>query len=99
MSLLLLLLLFRGNSTLVLEPAKLAELPYASATLTVTATSWLNTSSTARLTFRKLGAGETPSIDFARGPDQSFRLHEQLKVETKLEAKSVCRGRKVGRAH
>ena len=89
------LCLHRGQARLVIPSSSLAEIPDGSYEISVTVYNWLRVSATDSITFTKLGPGETPSIDFTRGQQQAFRLNEQLKVETKLEAKSVCRGKRV----
>lgn len=87
---------FTDKSTLRLTPAAVAQLTDGAYTLTVKVTSFLGSSSTANHVFRKVARGTyTPVVSIIKGPVQSFRIADGVKLDATVEPSSVCAGQTV----
>jgi hypothetical protein len=87
--------LCRAQSKLVIPASSLGDLPDGTYSLTVTAYSWLGTSTSTTYSFTKRGPGEVPSVSVAGGDRQSFLISSLMKIATVLAPKSVCKGKQV----
>lgn len=80
---------------LVLTGNMTSQLDNADYTITVTVTTFLGQSSTARLTFTKKPSGAAPMVSIVGGSQQSFKIAQGINVGSVLDPTSVCAGKAV----
>lgn len=70
-------------------------LPEGSYTLTVTSTNWLNASSTATVALTLVSSCQAPVLSIIGGASQHFAIAQGIKLDSLLDATSVCAGKQV----
>lgn len=84
-----------GSYLLSLPQSSIIQLADGVYTLTVTVSSFLGQSATAKLSFSKVGPGVAPVVSIVGGTSQSFKIADGIKLAAVLDPKSVCGSKKV----